>query len=384
MKIRILIISFLVIVYSGCEQNNTDLEALKKELKTKREKLREMQESVKELEEKIAALDPAFARKNKKATLITTVPVKRKRFVHYVEISGAVRSKKNVLISAENMGTVVRVLVREGSEVKKGQLLILLDAELYQKQLDQLKTEYRLAKTMYEKQANLWQQKIGTEVQYLQAKNKKESLERQIENVRTQISKSRVRAPFSGTVDEVYVREGEMAQMGSPLVRIVNHKDMYVRADLSESYIGKFKKGDKVIIDFPSLGKTIESRISSVGQVIDPMNRTFSIEAYLPRTDFAVKPNLLVVLKLKDVEVNNAVVIPSKLILNDNKGEFIYIVEKDSVGQQIARKQRIKRGPTYKHETMILEGLSGDELLIDEGFTEVSDGVKVKVVEKVI
>ncbi len=384
MKIRILIISFLVILYSGCEQGNNDLEVLKKELKAKREKLRAMQESVKELEEKIATLDPEFARKNKKATLITTVPAERKKFVHYVEISGAVRSKKNVLISAENMGTVVRVLVREGSEVKKGQLLMKLDSELYQRQLDQLMTEYRLAKTMYEKQASLWQQKIGTEVQYLQAKNRKESLERQIENVRTQISKSRVRAPFSGTVDEVYVREGEMAQMGSPLVRIVNHKDMYVRADLSESYIGKFKKGDKVIIEFPSLGKTIESRISSVGQVIDPMNRTFSIEAYLPRTDFLVKPNLMVVLKLKDVEVSNAVVIPSKLILNDNKGEFIYIVEEDSLRERVARKQRIKRGPTYKHETMITEGLSGGELLVDEGFTEVSDGIKVKIVEKTI
>lgn len=258
-----------------------------------------------------------------------------------------------------------------------------MDVEIYQRSLDQLKTELTLAETMFEKQSNLWSQNIGTEVQYLESKNRKESLENQIANIRTQVSKSQIRAPFSGTIENVVVREGEMAQMGSPLVRIVNHRDMYIKADLSESHIGKFKKGDKVIIHFPSINKTIESRISSVGQVIDEMNRTFSIEALLPLTSFTIKPNLLAVVKMKDFENNNAVVLSTKLIQKDNKGDFVFIVENDN-DESIAKKIKIERGITYKNNTMITSGLSGTEILINEGFREVADGNKVKVVENVL
>lgn len=174
-----------------------------------------------------------------------------------------------------------------------------------------------------------------------------------------------------------------MAQPGSPLVRIVNHRDMYIKADLSESHIGKFKKGDKVSIQFPSIGQTIESKISSVGQIIDEQNRTFSIEALLPPTNFTIKPNLLAIVKIKDFEKNDAVVISTKLIQKDNKGEFVFIVENDS-NESIAKKVQIDRGITYKNNTMITSGLFGNEMLINEGFREVADGNKVKVVENVL
>ena len=186
--------------------------------------MQKIKTSITELEKEISALDPEFAKENRRATLITTTPVEKKLFEHYVEVSGAVKSRKNVLISAENMGNINRLLVEEGHEVKKGQLIISMDTELFQRNLEQLQTEYTLAKTMFEKQANLWNQNIGTEVQYLEAKNRKESIERQIANIKTQVSKSQVRAPFAGTIENVFVREGEMAQMGAPLVRIVNHQ----------------------------------------------------------------------------------------------------------------------------------------------------------------
>jgi RND family efflux transporter MFP subunit len=201
--------------------------------------------------------------------------------------------------------------------------------------------------------------------------------------VKTQISKSQIRAPFDGTIEEVVVKEGEMAQIGSPLVRIVNHHDMYVKADLSESNIGNFKKGDPVIIYFPSIDKTIKSKISSVGQVIDENNRTFSIEALLPVTDFTIKPNLMVVVKMKDFEVDDAVVIPSKLIQRDNLGDFVFITESDS-DELVAKKVQIDRGVTYKSNTLIKGGLTGSETLINEGFRDVAEGSKVKVVENVL
>ena len=378
----LLILVFFIAATIACEHKDS-LQAKKDELKSKKTELQRIKTTITELEKEIAALDPEFAKDNRKATLITTRDIELRNFEHFVEVSGAVKSRKNVLISAENMGNVNRIFAKEGNEVKRGQLIIELDAELYQRNLDQLETEYTLAKTMFEKQSNLWSKNIGTEVQYLEAKNRKESFESQIANVKTQISKSKIRAPIAGTIETVFVKEGEMAQMGSPLVRIVNHKDMYIRADLSESFIGRFDKGDKVIISFPSIDKTIESTISSVGQIIDEMNRTFAIEALLPLTNLTIKPNLLAIVKLKDFEKPNAVVIPSKLIQKDNKGDFVFITEDNGEGL-VAKKIQIKRGITYKNNTMVLDGLTGEEMLIDEGFRNVAEGSKLRIVENVM
>jgi membrane fusion protein (multidrug efflux system) len=379
---KIIILGVFVLFLSACAKKE-DLAAKKEELKEKKVELQKMESSIKELEKEISVLDPEFGKKNRKATLITTTSVETTNFEHYVEVSGAVKSRKNILISAENMGNIQRIPVKEGYEVSKGQLILSMDTELYQRTLEQLKTEYDLATTMFEKQSNLWDQNIGTEVQYLEAKNRKESLENQLANVRTQISKSQVRAPFPGTVEEVFVRVGEMAQPGTPLVRIVNHRDMYVKADLSESYIGNFKKGDMAVVFFPSLDKTIESRITSIGQVIDQQNRTFSIEVALPFTNFIVKPNLIATVKIKDFHQKDAVVVPSKLIQKDNLGDFVFVTEQDSASA-IAKKVQINRGITYQNKTMILEGLSGNETLIDEGFRDVAEGTKVQIVDNVL
>jgi len=253
MKTRtILIIAFLGAAIYSCEQKDP-LQAKKEELKSKKTQLHEVRNVIAELEKEISSMDPDFAKKHRKATLVTTSIVERDTFQHFIEVSGSVKSRKNVLISSENMGNIKRIYVKEGDEVKTRQLIMSMDVELYQRSFDQLETELALAKIMFEKQANLWKRNIGTEIQYLQAKNKKESLENQIANINTQISKS-------------------------------------------------FKKGSKVIIHFPSINKSIESKISSVGQVIDEMNRTFSIEALLPTTKFTIKPNLLAIVKLKDFE----------------------------------------------------------------------------------
>ncbi len=379
---NIIILGIFALTVSACGQNG-DVEAKKEQLKKKKEQLQKIQASIIELEKEISTLDPEFGKLNRKATLITTTTVEKKDFEHFVEVTGAVKSRRNILISAENMGSIQRIPVKEGYEVKKGQLILSMDTELLERELDRLETEYELAKTMFEKQSNLWKQNIGTEVQYLEAKNRKETLENQIANIKTQISKSRVRAPFEGTIEEVFVKIGEMAQVGSPLVRIVNHHDMYVKADLSEAYIGNFKKGDPVIIRFPSINQTIESTISSVGQVIDEMNRTFSIEALLPQTEFTIKPNLIAIVKIKDYHKEDAVVIPSKLIQKDNRGDFVFIADQDS-NELVAKKVQIQRGKTYKSTTMITDGLKGGETLINEGFRDVAEGTKVKVVENVL
>jgi len=369
-------------VFYACQQKE-DLEAKKEKLNNLKKEQHELKTKIDALEEEISKLDPEFAKINRKAALITTVPVKKGKFEHRVEVSGSVRSKKNVTLSAENPGNIISVLVSEGDNVKKGQLIASQDTQVLQKQLGQLETQYDLAKEMFKKQSNLWDQKIGTEVQYLEAKNRKESLEQQIANVKAQIAKSSIRAPFNGSIEQVYVNDGEMAMPGTQIAQIVNHSGLYVSADVSESYVGAFAQGDTVIIDFPSLNESIKARITAVGQVIDPQNRTFKVEIRLPKIDFKVKPNLLAVVKITDFEKHDASIVPSNLIQQDLTGEYVFITSKNS-DQLVAKKVHIERGKTYKNETLVLSGLTGNEQLIDDGFKEVIDGSPVKVVENVL
>jgi RND family efflux transporter MFP subunit len=361
-------------------QPKDELAEKKKELKSLKKEVSEKREKILELEKEIAAADPEFAKVNRKEQLITAIPVKKDRFVHYVEVSGSVTSDRNVVISSENMGVIQSIRKKEGDLVRRGETVISQDTELLQKQLNQLETQYELASTMFEKQSNLWDKNIGTEVQYLEAKNNKENLETQIENVKTQIAKSKVRAPFSGSVEKIFVKEGEMAQPGAPLFRIVSLEDMFVEADLSERHIGSFKQGDMVTIHFPSIDETIDVKLTSVGKVIDEQNRTFSVEAKLPKVDFQVKPNLLAILKLKDYEKPDASIVPNKLIQKDNQGEFVYVIEENGE-HHYAKKVHIERGITYKNETIVYNGLNGHELIVDQGFREVIDGSKVKIVD---
>jgi len=210
-------------------------------------------------------------------------------------------------------------------------------------------------------------------------------LEQQIANVKAQIAKSSIRAPFDGSIEQVYVNNGEMAMSGNPIAQIVNHSGLFVSADISESFVGSFDKGDTAIIDFPSLNETIKAKITAVGQVIDPQNRTFKVEIRLPDLDFKIKPNLLAVVKITDYEKQNASIVPSNLIQQDMTGEYVFVTEENGEQDQlIAKKIHIERGKTYKNETLVLSGLTGKESLINEGFKEVIDGSPVKVVENVL
>lgn len=382
MNSKIILLLISIAMMAACTPRDP-LEAKKKRLIKMKTESQEIRKKIESLEREIALADPEFARTNRKPSLVTTVPVKNERFQHFVEVNGQVQSRRNVVLSAENSGTINSILALEGKEVRSGQLLLSMDTELLQKNLDQLKTQYELAETMFERQSNLWSRNIGTEVQYLEAKNRKENLERQIENVKSQISKSQIRAPFSGTIDQVFVRVGEMAQPGLPLVRIVNHLEMYVKADLSEVYIGRFQREDPVVVFFPSLNRTIETRISAIGQVIDEKNRTFPVEAQMPKIDFVIKPNLTAVLRLADYQKTDARIIPTNLIQRDNRGDFVYIV-KDSSDLQFAWKVHIERGITYRNETVVLAGLNGDEQLVRDGYKEVTHGNKVRIVENVL
>lgn len=359
-------------------QEDSPLAEKKAALAEKKSEMQSLKDEISELEKEIAAQDPDFARANRRAALVTTTGVMVKDFEHFVEVRGEVRSNSNVTISAETMGLISRIPVDEGRQVQKGAVLLNINANVLQSNMEEVKTQLELASSVYERQKNLWDQNIGSEIQFLEAKNRKEALERQLATLETQLNQSVVRAPFSGTIEEIMVRQGEMASAGMPLLRLVSLQDMYIKADVSENYIGKFKRGDEVEVTFPSLNRTITTTLASVGQVIDSRNRTFTIEARLPGETELLKPNLLAVLKVKDFEQDNAIVIPTNLIQRDGQGEFVYVVAQQGEVAQ-ARKKHIETGVTYQNQTMVQEGLDGEDVLVDQGFREVVDGMNLQI-----
>jgi RND family efflux transporter MFP subunit len=269
------------------------------------------------------------------------------------------------------------VHAKEGQRVAQGQTLVVLDADVLRSSLAEIKTQLELAKITFEKQEKLWNQKIGTEIQYLQAKNQMESLERRLETTNAQMDQTVVKAPFTGTIDRVDALEGEMAVPGAPLVRMVNANDIYVSADVSEDFMGRFSIGDPVEVRFPSTEKEVKSTISSVGQVINPENRTFAFEIRLP-SGLDVKPNQVTIVTFRDYVNQSAFTVPTKVIQSDSEGQFIYAVDKQ--GEiPVAKKIYIKPGKGYKSQTEILEGLSGAETIINQGFRDVTDGVEISI-----
>jgi len=376
---KILSILIVGLLIASC-QNSSTLDEKKAELKAKKDEMAALKNSISQLEQEIADIDPEFAKSNRKATLINTIPVKNGHFESFIEVSGSVESRKNVVISAETPGLIEKIYVVEGEAVKAGQTLIRLNNEILMRSYEELKTSYELAKTMYERQSNLWEQKIGTEVQYLEAKNRKESLENQIKTLKSQIEKTYIKAPFSGTIDQLEAKLGQYAQQSVQLIRLVSLENLYIKADVSEAYLGAIKKGDPTTVTFSSINQEFETKISSIGQVINRDNRTFSVEVKVPQLSVPLKPNLVAVVKIKDFESDNAIVVPNNLIQKDSKGDYVYIVAKNSENL-VARKVPVERGKTYRNQTMIIKGLNGDEELINEGFRDVNDGVNVKVVE---
>jgi RND family efflux transporter MFP subunit len=269
--------------------------------------------------------------------------------------------------------------VKEGESVKKGQVLVELDAEILRNNIQELKTSLELANTLYLKQKNLWDQNIGTEVQYLQAKNNKESLERKLKTTRSQLDYYNVKAPFNGRVYEIDVKLGSMMSPGMPVCRVVSLEDMYIQADVSESYVGKFEVGDTVDIDIPAMNITTKSTISAIGKVINVQNRTFEIEVKLPEeVNGNARPNQVTVLTITDYVRKKAITIPSKVVQRDANGNYIYVAVESENGM-IAKKQHVTIGKSYKLSTEVLSGLDSGAKILTEGYRDVADGALINV-----
>jgi len=358
-------------------QNIESIRAKKTELVTEQNLIKQ---EIKKLDIVISELDAG-----KKIPLITTFQLEESQFKHFLELQGNVTTKNLLMIYPEYSGVLTNVYVKEGQKVRKGEVLARIDDGGLSQQLAQLKIQSELAKTTFERQQRLWDQKIGSEMQYLQAKSNYESQDQAIAQLEQQVAKTIVRAPFSGTIDDVLTEQGSVVMPGqSELMRIVNLDNMYIVTDVPEKYISQITRDKKVEVEFPILGKKIDSKVRQVGYFINPNNRTFKVEISIPNKERSIKPNLTAKLKINDYTNENALLIPQGIISENASGEqYIYVI-KDKVGndEAVAEKTVIETGLTQGDLIEVISGLEKGDEIVMEGARSVNDGQKVKIINQ--
>lgn len=314
--------------------------------------------------------------------LVSVKNLAYEKFEHFFLANGAIEAVNDAFISPEINGRIKTIHVREGQWVEKGQLLVSLNAEVTESGLAEVKSALQLASTVYEKRRDLWEKKIGSEIQFLEAKTNKESLENRLKSLEAQLQMARIKAPISGIVDEIFQKEGELAVPGLQLIQLVNLNKVYVNADVSEAYIAKIKKGEPVEVSFPSYPGFIKTgTINRTGQVVKSQNRTFLVQVLLDNDDEKLKPNMVAILKIKDFSAEAALVVPAIIIKNDLQGTYLYIIEGPE-GQQKARKTYVTTGISEGSNTMITAGLEPGQQVIVQGYNLAKNGMDV-IVEKV-
>mgnify|MGYP001190611424 CR=1 FL=1 len=324
--------------------------------------------------------------KDKNTPLITTFKAQEQVFNHYIELQGNVQTKQNVLVYPEMPGILKKVFVKEGQKVAKGQPLAVIDDGGLSKQILILESNEQLAKTTYERQKRLWDQKIGSEMQFLQAKTSYNTQKNSTNQLKQQLGKFTIKAPFTGIIDDVFKEKGTVVApgQGAEIFRIINLSDMYIETDVPENYITSITKNKSVEVNFPILNETIHSKIRQVGNFINPSNRSFKIEVDVPNLEGKIKPNLTAKLKLNDYTNTNAILIPQSIISENAKGQqFIYIIrDKKENTLAVAERLVIETGKTQGDFIEVTKNLTSDTEIIMEGARSVNSGQVVKVINK--
>lgn len=371
-----LLVATSLIVSCGDKQNDQTVDQL---IAAKNNKELQARKAV--IQADLAKIDAALATLNvrKEEALVSVLTLKDTVFNHYLDIQGSVNTKENILIQPEMPGTLIALNVKAGQRVSKGQLLARVDDGGSSQQVASLETQYQLAKTTFERQKNLWSQKIGSEIQYLQAQTQMLSLQRSVAQAKAMLSKTEIRAPFSGTIDEVFVERGQVVAAGPQgLMRIVNLNNMYVSTTIPESYIGKLKVGTQVDVFLTSLNKNYKGKVRQIGNFINPNNRSFGIEVSIPNPENLLRPNQVAKLKVIDYTVKNAIVVPSNVIQEDGKGnQFVFVASNSNGKTAIAKKAMVTTGKSSDNVTEILSGLSANDIIVIEGVNTISEGMKL-------
>jgi len=373
----------IVLLFTACTDKEQSVDAILEsgnlsEIKAKRTELNNQQQ---DLRAKIERLNKYIQthEEQDRPVLVTAQVVRDTVFKHFVEVQGNVDTNQNIVLNGEFSGVLTHIFVKEGQQVSRGQVLAKIDDGGLSSQVAQQETQLALAKTTFERQERLWEQNIGSEIQYLQAKANYEATENAVNQLRTQLSKTQITAPFSGVVDAVISDPGQLVIPGqTPIIRLLNLNDMYVKASIPENYLKNIKKGSQVIVNLRSIGKEFNGTVRQVSNYINPNTRSFDIEVAIPNEDGLVKPNLIATVKVNDYQSDEAIVIPESILQENAAGEMIaytYKALNDSIGE--AKRTLIEPGRSYENHVEVLSGLNEGDLLIYEGAKTLRDGQKV-------
>ena len=367
----------MLIFSCGKKDDNTNVDAIvaSKNVANIKAKRDVLQKDLTKLDEALASLDTKKAAE----ALVSVLTIKDTVFNHYLEVQGNVDTKQNILIQPEMPGNLVALNVKAGQRVSKGQVLARTDDGGMGQQLASVENQYNLAKTTFERQKNLWDQKIGSEIQFLQAQTQMIGLQKSVLQMKAQLSKTLITAPFTGVIDEVFVERGQIvAPSAQGLMRIVNLSNMYITTEVPETYIGKLKVGSVVNVSLASLGKNYLGRVRQIASNINPSNRSFGIEVSVPNPENLLRPNQVAKLQIVDYSKKNAIVVPTNVIQEDGeKNSFVYIVSNATGKTGVAKKAIVKTGQSSNNVTEILSGISFNDVIVTEGVNTISDGMKL-------
>lgn len=348
--------------------------------KAKLEKLRKEHDKIaleiKDLEKELANTNKDSSQT--KATKVSFTEIKKTEFCHYVDVQGKVDGEENIGVSAQILGIISKIYIKEGDFVKKDQILADIDASVLKQGIEELKSSLIFVTDIYEKQKSLWDQKIGSEIQYLQAKNNKESLENKLKTLEEQLKMSSIKSPIDGTVEEIPIKVGQAISPGFTAVRVVNFNKIKVVAEVAEAFTAKIKEGNNVVVYFPDLNEEVKATIKFTSKFINPVNRTFMIEARLNPGKTEYRVNMVAVVKVTDYSAPEALVLPINIIQSDNKGKYIYIVENKD-GKNIAKKISVTTGQSYNGQVEILTGLKEGDKVITVGYQDLEEETLIDI-----
>jgi len=369
MKAKLLTVCTILIT-SACGSNK---EAQLEALKAKRDKINQQ---IEQLEAQITATSDTLA-VNTASTFVSVEDIKLQNFEHFIEVQGKLDGDENLAIYPETAGNVVEVYASAGEHVNAGEVLARINDAAYQEQLKSLETNYALALETFQKQENLWKQEIGSEMQYLQAKANKESLDAQLAALKKQIDMSRIKSPIDGNVEESLIKVGQAVTPAMPAFRVVNFSNLKVTADVAEAYAAKINTGDEVIIYLPDIQKEYTAKVSFTSKYVNPTNRTYLVEARLRNRAENMKANMVAILKIKDYHVPEAFVLPVNLVQTDNKGQYVLVAQPEN-DQYFVRKQFVKTGQIYNGIAEIVTGLEPGQKVITGGYLNLDEGEPVR------
>lgn len=384
---KILYITIVAATLAACS-NNKKLQAVDDiiesgDLQKMQEKRTEVLASYDSIGRILSRLDLAIAEKDTtlRYPLVTVFEVKDTVFSRFVAIQGNVETSENILIFPEYQGVLTQVNVRQGQQVSRGQVLAKIDDGGLSSQLAQLETQFALAKTTYERQQRLWDQQIGSEIQLLQAKTNMEASESSVKQLRSQLDKTTIRAPFSGVIDEVITEQGQVVGPGgNALMRLVNLKDMRVKASVPETYLQSVSRGAPVQVSFPAIQTVVDGKISAVGSYINPTNRTFQIEVEIPNTEQRIKPNLMANLQINDYTNENTLAIPTNCIQENAAGEkFVFVLNEIEGNNATVKRTQIETGKRSSGMVEVLSGLEDSAIIVKDGALTLKDGARISI-----